>query len=148
MKELFKRIVAILKQENIEFDPKVLAHVVNNHYPDFRRCLNEIQKHSTGGKIDAGILVAGDLDIDALFEAMKKKQFEKVREWIVQNLDNDQERIFRKMYDSLRKHTEPATIPTAILLIGEYSYKSAFVVDQEINLMACMVSMMMECNFK
>jgi hypothetical protein len=119
------------------------------HAPDLRRLLNELQRYSVSGEIDVGILKeVGDLNIDDLTDAMKKKNFPAVRKWVVANLDNDQSQVFRKLYEGLQDTMEPESIPTFVLIISEYQYKSAFVADQEINMTACLVQVMMECNFK
>ena len=119
------------------------------HFPDFRRVINELQRYSVAGTIDIGILSrVGSVKINELMEAMKTKKFTDVRKWVVENLDNDQTRIFRKIYDGLYETMEPQSIPRAILVLADYQYKSAFVADQEINLTACLTELMMECEFK
>ena len=146
-KEFFVRVQNILKQENIKFDTKVVAEVLNKHFPDWRRVLNELQRYSASGQIDAGILIA-DTNINDLMSAMKAQEFTNVRKWIVDNLDNDPVRIYRKIYDSLYEKIEPATIPHAVVILADYSYKSAFVADQEINLLACLTEVMAQVRFK
>jgi len=122
---------------------------VSKYFPDFRRTLNELQRYSAGGKIDVGILqTLGDLQINGLIKSMKGKDFGGVRKWVVENLDNDQSRVFRAVYDGLYENLESGSIPQAILILGDYQYKAAFVADSEINLTACMVQLMMECKFK
>jgi len=146
-KEFFVRVQNILKQENIQFDTKVVAELLNKHFPDWRRVLNELQRYSASGQIDAGILIA-DTNINDLMSAMKAQEFTNVRKWIVDNLDNDPVRIYRKIYDSLYDKIEPATIPHAVVILADYSYKSAFVADQEINLLACLTEIMAQVRFK
>ena len=119
------------------------------HFPDIRRMLNEIQRYSVSGKIDVGILSNFDqIRIQDLIDAMKDKNFTESRKWIISNLDNSPPELFRKIYDTMYTALEKASIPEAILIIGEYQYKSAFVADQEINFVACVVELMMRCSFK
>ena len=144
-----KRIEGILKDEKIEFEKKVLSELIQKHYPDFRRTINELQRYSASGQIDAGILVnLSEVNINELMESLKKQEFTNVRKWIVNNLDNDPVRIFRRFYDSLYDHIDKSTIPHAVVILAEYSYKSAFVADQEINLLACMTEIMAQVKFK
>jgi len=147
--QFLKRAEEILKTEGVEYDQKVVAQLVSKYFPDFRRTLNELQRYSAGGKIDVGILqTLGDLQINGLIKSMKGKDFGGVRKWVVENLDNDQSRVFRAVYDGLYENLESGSIPQAILILGDYQYKAAFVADAEINLTACMVQLMMECKFK
>lgn len=145
----FKRLSDILQKENIEFEPKVLAEVINKHFPDWRRVLNECQRYSVSGKIDSGILSTfSDVSVNELIRSMKDKNFSNVRKWVVANLDNDPNTILRKVYDSLYDFLDGPSIAAAVLIIAKYQYQSAFVVDQEINLLAAMTEIMCECNFK
>ena len=147
--QMFNRCKYILETENIGYNDKVLAELIMKHFPDFRRVLNELQRYSVSGVIDVGILsTTGDLRIDALMGNMKSKNFNEVRKWVVDNIDNDQTKIFRTMYDGLYNHLEPKSIPMAILILGDYQYKAAFVADPEINITACLVQLMMECEIK
>ena len=119
------------------------------HFPDFRRVLNELQKYSSSGKIDSGILsVMSEINMSDLMGFLKQKKFTEVRKWSVQNLDNDPIRIFRTIYDTLYDYLSPTAIPQAVLILADYQYKSAFVADQEINLVACLTEIMCECEFK
>ena len=119
------------------------------HLPDFRRVLNELQRYSVSGNIDSGILLnISDANMKELIECLKSKNFKGVRKWVVDNMDNDPQKIFRKIYDHLYQSADPSTIPQIILHIAEYQYKSAFVADQEINLMACLVEIMTNAKFK
>jgi len=145
----FKRLQDILDAESIEYDPKVLAELINKHFPDWRRVLNECQKYSTGGKIDSGILATfSDISINDLIKCLKDKNFTEVRKWVVSNLDNDSSVILRRVYDALYDHLVPSTIPAAVLVIAKYQYQIAFVADQEINLLAALTEIMAECEFK
>jgi len=144
-----KRIEYILENEGIEYEEKVLVQLVMRHFPDFRRVINELQRYSVAGTIDIGILSRiGSIKINELVSAMKSKNFSDVRKWVVENLDNDQTRIFRKIYDGLYETMESQSIPRAILILADYQYKSAFVADQEINLTACLTELMVECELK
>ena len=145
----FGRLVDILKQENIEADKKVLAELINKHFPDWRRVLNECQRYSVGGKIDSGILAHfSDVKVNDLIKNLKEKNFAEVRKWCVNNLDNDPAVLLRRIYDSLYTSLVPSTIPAAILILAKYQYQIAFVADQEINMLACLTEIMVECNFK
>ena len=148
-KEFFVRVQDILNKEKVEFEEKVVAEVLNKYFPDWRRVLNELQRYSASGKIDAGILVnISEVNINELMQALKKKEFTVVRKWIVHNLDNDPSRIFRRIYDNLYDNVDAATIPHAVIILAEYSYKSAFVADQEINMLACLTEIMGQVKFK
>jgi|TARA_A100001201_G_scaffold78400_1_gene70301 DNA polymerase III delta prime subunit len=143
------RLKNILEQENVEYDEGVLAKIILKYFPDFRRVLNEIQRYSVSGKIDVGILSDfDDIKIKELMSAMKQKKFTECRQWVVSNLDNSPPELFRKIYDTLYESLDKSSIPEAILIIGEYQYKSAFVADQEINFVACIIEIMMRCTFK
>ena len=144
----FARCKGILTAEEITFSEKVLAEVVNKYFPDFRRTLNELQRYASTGSIDTGILATlGDAKIDSLVAALKAKKFNDVKKWVTQNIDSDPQSIMRTLYDSLSSIMTPPSIPAAILIIADYQYKAAFVVDQEINLLACLTQIMVECNF-
>ena len=147
--QFFKRINDILTKENVEADKKVIAQLINKHFPDWRRVLNECQRYSAGGKIDTGILaVLSDTHVKELLNFLKKKEFQNVRKWIVQNLDNDPSAILRSVYDSIYESLKPNSIPEAVLIIAKYQYQSAFVADHEINLLAALTEIMCNCEFK
>jgi replication factor C small subunit len=147
--EFFNRVRTILESEGISYDPKVAAEVIQKHFPDFRRVLNELQRYSSSGTIDTGILAAlSEVRLGELVKALKNKEFSVVRKWIVSNLDNDPNVILRTVYDSLYDCLVPQSIPQAVLIIGKYQYQSAFVADQEINLLAALTEIMVECQFK
>jgi len=145
----FERILGILERENIEFDKKVLLQIINKHFPDWRRVLNELQRYSVGGKIDSAILVEfSDVRIDDLIKTLSKKDFSGVRKWVVSNLDNDPAVLLRRLYDALVASLEGPSIAAAVLIIAKYQYQIAFVADQEINMLACLTEIMVECEFK
>ena len=147
--QLLDRCVGILKENNIEHDKKVVAELIMKHFPDNRRVLNELQRYGATGKIDSGILVnLSEVNMKELILHLKGKEFTKVRKWVVDNIDNDPTKIYRKIYDTLYDYLEPGTIPAAVILLGDYQYKSAFVADQEINLLACLTEIMTQCKFK
>ena len=144
-----KRLGELLKAENIEYDNKVLAELIQRHYPDFRRTINELQRYSVRGKIDSGILVSmSEINNKQLISFLKEKRFGDMRKWVVQNLDKDPSSLFTGIYDILYKHLQPQSIPAAVLTIADYQYKSAFVADHEINMVACLTQIMAECKFK
>jgi len=143
------RLEVILNDEQIYYDKKVVAELINKFFPDWRRCLNELQRYSATGTIDAGILVnVSDTSIKELVSFIKDKDFKSCREWVVHNLDNDPHRVYRRIYDSLSGNVPDSAIPHCVLILGDYSYKSAFVADQEINLLACLTEMMTSVQFK
>ena len=145
----FARVGEILNSENIEFEPKAVAELMNKFFPDWRRVLNELQRYSASGIIDAGVLVnISESNINELMQSLKDKEFTNVRKWIVNNLDNDPVRVFRRIYDSLYDNLDGSTIPHVVVILAEYQYKSAFVSDQEINLLACMTEVMGQAKFK
>ena len=145
----FQRLNFILEQERIEADKKVLIELINKHFPDWRRVLNECQRYSVAGKIDSGILAAfSDIAVNDLIKNLKTKNFPEVRKWVNSNMDNDTSVLFRRIYDSLYESLVPNTIPAAVLVIAKYQYQMAFVADQEINMLACLTEIMVECEFK
>ena len=147
--EFYKRCKEILKMENVEFDNQVLAEVIKKYFPDNRRILNELQRYGTGGQIDVGILSSvGDVSISDLVKSLRDKEFTNMRKWVATNIHNDVSTIFRKIYDSASDFLQPQSIPQLVTIIADYQYKSAFVVDQEINLVACLTEIMVECDFK
>ena len=147
--QFFKRVKGILDEEGIKYDDKVILELITKYFPDWRRTLNELQKYSASGQIDSGILVnLSDVNINELMDALKNNEFTNVRKWIVNNLDNDPNRMFRLVYDSLYDYLDGSTIPHAVIIIGDYSYKSAFVSVQEINMLACMTELMGAVKFK
>jgi DNA polymerase III delta prime subunit len=147
--KFFKRTLEILKKEGVEHDPKVVAAVVEKHFPDFRRTLNELQRYAATGSIDGGILAnVADASIGSLVESLKNKEFSNVRKWVAENTDVDASTLFRKFYDTATDHLKPSSIPQLVLIIADYQYKQAFVADQEINLVAFLTEIMVECEFK
>ena len=147
--EFFKRLNFILDEEKIEADKKVLAELINKHFPDWRRVLNELQRYSISGKIDSGILAAfSDVAVNDLVKNLKSKNFPEVRKWVVSNMDNETSVLLRRIYDSLYDSLVNSSIPAAVLIIAKYQFQIAFVADQEINLLAALTEIMVECEFK
>ena len=143
-----KRLYTILDQEKVDYDKKVVAEVLMKHFPDYRRVLNELQKYSKYGNIDSGILSqVSELDLPELMKYMKDKKFNEVRKWVVNNLDNDPQKVYRKIYDIAEKYVQASSIPQLVLILADSQYKSAFAADQELNLVACLVEIMVECQF-
>ena len=147
--KFFNRLKEIVDNEGCNADNKVLAELINKHFPDWRRILNECQRYGSGGSIDSGCLVdlSGD-NIDQLITFLCKKEFQNVRKWVVENLDNDTNVVLRKIYDTMYSSLKPQSVPEAVLIIAKYQYQSAFVADQEINLLAALTEIMVECEFK
>lgn len=147
--QFFKRATQILKQEEVEFDPKVVAQLITKHFPDYRRILNELQRYSVSGKIDSGILVnMSEESFKDLIKNMKEKNFPEVRKWVGKNSDADTTSLFRELYDTAANIIEPASIPQLVLILADYQYKAAFVADHELNIMAALTEVMAQCKFK
>lgn len=148
-KQFLERTYNILEQEGIQFDKKVVAQLITKFFPDWRRVLNELQRYSASGSIDSGILVnVADLDVKELITALREKNFVSMRKWVGLNNTIETNTLFRKLYDTAHDFLKPDSIPQLVLIIGDYQYKAAFVVDQEINLAACLTSVMADCEFK
>jgi DNA polymerase III delta prime subunit len=147
--EFMKRVEYILKEEGVEYSPKVVAELITKFFPDYRRVLNELQRYSVSGKIDIGILAnVSDTKLTELVAFIKDKNFKEVRKWVAQNADNDTHRVMREFYDKIYVILKPETIPLAVVLLGKYQYQAAFVADQEINLMAFFTELMVETEFR
>lgn len=147
-KMFWERACDILKKENVRYDSKVVAEFINKHFPDWRRVLNELQRYGIGGTIDTGILSkVQDISIDNLVEYLKNKKFTDMRKWVAQNIDQEPDILLRKLYDKSNEYIKVNTIPKLVLIIADYQYKSAFAADQEINMVACLTEIMVECEF-
>lgn len=147
--QLMRRMEQILTQENVAYDKAVLAKIIEKYFPDYRRTLNELQRYSSSGSLDAGIVaqLSDVRKIGDLVKHLKEKNFGEMRKWCVSNSDIEPARIYRKVYDSLYEYMKPHSIPQAVVTIGKYQYQAAFVADQEINLVACLTELMVECEF-
>ena len=145
----FHRVKVILEMEMVKYEEKVVAEVVRKYFPDFRRTINELQRYSATGVIDAGILSSGnEFSIEKVVGHLRNKEFTNMKKWVAQNMDNEPQVIMRKIYDNLYNYFDPKSIPEAVLIISEYQYKSSFVVDQEVNLVAFMTELMMRCEYR
>lgn len=145
----FKRCEWILEQEGITYDKEVVAAVITKHFPDNRRVLNELQRYSVSGTIDKGILSnVADIQLGTLVTALKEKDFASTRKWVTNNLDNDPVKIYRKLYDTLYEVLKPQSVPQLVLILAKYQYQAAFVADHEINMVACLTEIMVDCEFK
>jgi DNA polymerase III delta prime subunit len=143
----FRRICEILDVEGIEYDKSIIVKIVEKFFPDYRRTLNELQRYSSSGRIDSSVLVQVSevKSIADLVKALKEKNFSGMRKWVALNSDIDPSRIYRKIYDGLYDSMKPESIPQAVLIIAKYQYQAAFVADQEINLVACLTEIMVDC---
>ena len=147
--QFFKRLKTILDENSIEHDDKILMKLITRYYPDWRRLINETQRHAATGKVDSSILVdIADIKLEDLVRSLKNKEFTVVRKWVVDNIDNDPAIILRRIYDSLYESLKGPSIPEAVLIIAKYQYQIEFVADQEINMLACLTEIMMSCEFK
>jgi len=145
----FQRVCGILDKEGITYEKEVVAAVVTKHFPDNRRILNELQRYAAGGTIDKGILASvSDVRLSELTTALKSKNFADARKWTTNNLDNDPSRVFRGLYDGLYEQLAPNSVPQLVLILAKYQYQAAFVADHEINMIACLTEIMVECEFK
>lgn len=145
----FKRCEWILEQEGVTYDKEVVAAVITKHFPDNRRVLNELQRYSVSGTIDKGILSnVADIQLGALVSSLKEKDFASTRKWVTNNLDNDPVKIYRKLYDTLYEALKPQSVPQLVLILAKYQYQAAFVADHEINMVACLTEIMVDCEFK
>jgi DNA polymerase III delta prime subunit len=145
----FKRATTILKQEGIEFDPKVVAELITKHFPDYRRILNELQRYSVSGKIDSGILVnVSQESYKDLVKFLKEKDFTNARKWVGKNSDSDAVALFRELYDNSVEYLDQGSIPALVLILAKYQYQGAFVADHQLNIMAALTEIMVECKFK
>ena len=145
----FKRICTILEEEGVKYNQQVLVELVNKYFPDFRRCLNELQRYSVSGEIDSGILAnISDQSIEDLMSLLKDKKFNDMRKWVAENLDNDPTKIFKKLYEALNTRVVEESLPAIIITLADYQYKSAFVADQELNMVACLTEVMADASFK
>jgi len=148
-KAFMKRLGDILTTEQIKFDKKVLAELIQKHYPDFRRTINELQRYSVRGEIDSGILFSiSEATNKELIAILKEKRFNDMRKWVINNLDKEPSSLFSSIYNNLYEALESKSVPQAVLIIAGYQYKAAFVADQEINMVACLTEIMANCNFK
>ena len=146
--EMLENVKRILNEESVKYEESVLVQLVLKYFPDFRRVINELQKYSLNGIIDENILKqSSDENFNELFVALKEKNFSGMRKWVAQNIDNDHVRLYRQIYDTLNDRFEKKSIPQAVLTIADYSYKSAFVADQEVNMVACLTEIMMDSEF-
>ena len=144
-----KRLGKILDEEDVKYENKVLAELIQKHYPDFRRTINELQRYSVRGQIDSGILFSlSEANTKELVKILKEKRFNDMRKWVIQNIDKEPTSMFRNIYEVLQKSLDPKSIPQAVLVIAGYQYKAAFVADQEINMVACLTEIMANCKFK
>jgi len=145
----FKRVEWILEQEGIAYEKDVVAAVITKHFPDNRRVINELQRYAVSGTIDKGILTSiADVQLGALVTSLKSKDFAATRKWVTSNLDNDPTKIYRKLYDTLYESLKPNAVPQLVLHLAKYQYQSAFVADHEINMIACLTEIMVDCEFK
>jgi DNA polymerase III delta prime subunit len=147
--QFMKRTENILSAEKINYDKTVMAEVIQKYFPDWRRVLNELQRYSATGAIDSGILAGmKDLSINDLIKLLKEKNFTEIRKWCANNIDNDQHTIYRSIYDNCAEFVKPDTIPYLVMILAKYQYQAAFAANPEINMVACLTEIMMECNFQ
>lgn len=147
--DFYRRVVDILTSENVTFEAKSLAVLVERYFPDFRRVLNECQRYSVSGSIDAGILVnLSDQNVSNLMSFLKEKDFKSMRKWVVENIDTEPHVIFRKIYDVMTDYIAPQSIPQIVIILADYQYKNAFVADHELNVVACLTEIMAAAQWK
>lgn len=144
--QFMKRATSILDAEGVSIDNKSLADLIMKHAPDWRRILNELQRHSMVGISGSSSVIVTDT-YNSLFEYLKTKDFKKMRSWVAQNVDADATAIFRAIYDQMNEKIKPESIPQLVLILADYSYKNAFVADHELNIVACMTEIMANVEF-
>jgi DNA polymerase III delta prime subunit len=138
-----------LEKENVEYNTQVVAEVIKRYFPDFRKVLNELQRYGSSGTITSGVLsLVSDISISELIDTLKQRKFTDMRNWVAHNVDNDPDTIYRKLYDGANQYVAESSIPKLVLIIADYQYKNAFVADHELNLVACLTEIMLECEFK
>ena len=143
------RLKSICDNEGIKYDEKVLVELILKFFPDFRRCINEVQRYGASGVIDSGLLATlSEEKLTPLIDMIEKKNWTAMRKWVAQNSDNDFNGLYRKVFDALEQRLEPSSIPAAVLFIADYQYKAAFAMDSEINFTACLTEIMSECKFR
>jgi len=147
--DFFNRLITILEQEQVEYNKDLLAQLIMKHSPDWRRIINECQRHSIGGVLSTEVLLNSDnSNYDKLFSSIKEKDFKKMRTWVVNNIDMDPAAIFRSIYDQMYEKIEPNSIPQLVLILADYQYKNAFVADHELNMVACLTEIMANVEVK
>jgi DNA polymerase III delta prime subunit len=147
--QFFKRVEWILEQEGVKYSKDAVAAVITKHFPDNRRVLNELQRYAVSGIIDAGVLTSvADIQLGALITSLKEKDFGSVRKWVTNNLDNDPVKIYRKLYETLYESLKANSVPQLVLHLAKYQYQAAFVPDHELNMVACLTEIMVDCEFK
>ena len=147
--QFFKRVEWILEQEGVKYSKDAVAAVITKHFPDNRRVLNELQRYAVSGTIDAGVLTnISDIQLESLVKALKEKDFAATRKWVTNNLDNDPVKLYRKIYDTLYDLLKANSVPQLVLHLSKYQYQAAFVADHEINTIACLTEIMVDCEFK
>jgi len=147
--QFMSRTEHILTEEGISYDKQVLAELIMKHMPDWRKVINELQRYSTSGVIDTGILVQlSDVSVDILMKHLKEKNFKGMRQWVADNIDTEPAAMFRKIYDNMGEYIDPQSIPQVVLILADYQYKNAFVADHELNIVACMTEIMAGVKFK
>lgn len=147
--EFLQRLIQICNEEGIKYEEKVLVELILKFFPDFRRCINEVQRYGASGVIDSGLLATlSEEKLTPLIDMLANKDWSNMRKWVGQNSDNDLNTLYRKVFNALEQRLEPSSIPAAVLFIADYQYKSAFAMDSEINFVACLTEIMSECKFK
>lgn len=144
-----KRVEWILQKENVKYEKDVVASFITKYFPDNRKVLIELQGYASFSDIDKGILsYSAEIHVAGLVLSLKQKNFAEVRKWVINNMDNDPARLYRFIYDSLYEKLVPQSVPQLVLILAKYQYQAAFVADHEINLMACLTEVMVDCEFK
>ena len=143
--QFLDRVCMILDESQIKYQKGDLANLIMKHAPDWRRVLNELQRMSVAGSI----IVSTDKtdSYDVLFQHLKQKDFKKMRQWVVNNIDTDASAIFRGLYDKMIDHLKPQGVPQMVLILADYQYKHAFVADHELNVVACLTEIMANVEF-
>jgi len=146
--QFLKRIEGVLTYENIEFDKSVVAQIIEKYFPDWRRVLNELQRYSSTGKIDSGILAnIQQTSIRDLINMMKDKNYTEVRKWVKNNIDTDVNSLYNEFYETASQFFSTKDIPLLVTLIAKYQYQNAFAANSEINFAAFLAEVMLDAEF-
>lgn len=147
--QFLKRLADILRENEVEFDKQALAALITKHAPDWRRVINEVQRYSVTGKIDAGILTHfSEESFKTLIGHLKERKFDAMRKWVAANADMDATVLYRKLYDTASVYVADKSIPQLVMTIAQFQFWHGQVADVEINTTAALTELMAELEWK
>jgi replication factor C small subunit len=148
MRQMYARAIAILEKESITFDADAVKELIRTNFPNFRKTLVELQRYSSTGKIDIGILSqSSEVNFKKLIDILKAKQFNEMRTWVSENADINKDKLYDDLYKNSNKFVEKSSLPQMILTLSEFQYRSTFAVSQEICTAAMLTELMSSCVF-